>query len=173
MEIWKDIVGYEGLYMVSNLGNIKSLERITPHGHRRRERLLYLIPCDYFMVDLCKNNKKTRKSVHRIVAVAFIPNPENKPYINHKDLNKMNNNVSNLEWCTPKENCIHACRNGHKKNQSGEYNSMSKLTKTDVLFIRNLSLEGKTAYKIHKEMYPYLHQQTIYAIIKRRIWKHI
>ena len=95
-EIWKDIEGYEGLYKVSNFGNVLSLRHKKP-------KLLkpYNNGKGYLLVDL-RNNNKPRKtiSVHRIVAQAFLPNPNNYPVINHKDENPLNNNVNNLEFCT-------------------------------------------------------------------------
>ena len=96
-EIWKDIEGYEGLYQVSNLGRVKSLRRniilknkIESNGYER--------------VVLSTNNNPKDYSVHRLVAIAFIPNPNNYPIVNHKDENRTNNCVDNLEWCTQKYN---------------------------------------------------------------------
>lgn len=99
-EIWKDIKGYEGKYQVSNYGRVKSLN----YRHTGKEKLLKptLQPDGYLHVSLCKPLK--RFSIHRLVANAFIPNPENLPCVNHKDENKHNNNVCNLEWCTHKYN---------------------------------------------------------------------
>ena len=114
-EVWKDIEGYEGLYQVSNFGNIKSLARIV-HSEKRsdykiKEKVLKQsdTTTGYKKVELHKDNKK-RKSfkVHRLVAQAFIPNPENKREVNHIDGNKHNNNVNNLEWVTSSENKLHA-----------------------------------------------------------------
>ena len=108
-EIYKDIEGYEGLYQVSNLGNVKSLN----YSKTKKEKILK--PCifsnGYLKVDLCKN--KTRKTyyVHRLVAKAFIENPNNYPMINHKDEFKINNVVSNLEWCDNKYNSNYGSRN--------------------------------------------------------------
>ena len=94
-EIWKDIKGYEGRYQVSNLGNVKSL---------RTNKLLYYSNSDnYYRVSLYKN-KRTMFSIHRLVAEAFIPNPNNLPCVNHKDCNTYNNKVDNLNWCTYKQN---------------------------------------------------------------------
>ncbi len=97
-EIWKDIPGYEGLYQASSFGNIRSL------NWRKQNivRNLYLKPHNkgYLQVELSKGGKKKMITVHRLVALAFIPNPDNLPVINHKDENKNNNNVENLEWCT-------------------------------------------------------------------------
>ena len=100
-EIWKDVVGYEGLYQVSNLGRVKSL-RIKRHKDgvmttKTRKN-------GYVFIFLRVNNKRIWKSVHRLVAIAFIPNPENKPEIDHIDGNRSNNVVTNLRWATPKEN---------------------------------------------------------------------
>lgn len=97
-EIWKDIPGYEGLYQASNRGNIRSLNWRKMNIVRN----LYLKPHNkgYFQVELSKDGVKKMITVHRLVAMTFIPNPDNLPAINHKDENKSNNNVSNLEWCT-------------------------------------------------------------------------
>lgn len=104
-EIWKDIPQYEGLYQVSNFGRVKSVER-----YKQNHNSLQLIPekikaqsvkpNGYQVVNLYKNNKGRNEYVHRLVAMAFIPNPDNLPQVNHKDEDKANNVVDNLEWCT-------------------------------------------------------------------------
>ena len=107
-EIWKDIEGYEGLYQVSNLGRVKSLKRITkiPNAMRKQDEKIIKPKTTgyYYHVKLCKNGQVKNFTIHRLVAKTFIPNPENLPCINHKDENKLNNVVSNLEWCTYKYN---------------------------------------------------------------------
>lgn len=103
-EVYKDIEGYEGLYQVSNLGNVKSF--VDNNGVAREKVLKPRINGrGYLHVDLCKNKKKKIYLVHRLVAQAFIENPNNLPIINHKDECKTNNIVTNIEWCTQKYNC--------------------------------------------------------------------
>lgn len=128
-EIWKDIEGYEGLYQVSNLGRVKSLPK--QHGRRywNNEFILKQNKSNngYVCVILQKNKIKYRKSIHRLVASAFIPNFENKPQINHKDGNKLNNCIDNLEWVTASENQIHSRKNGLQVSVSGENHHSSKI----------------------------------------------
>lgn len=112
IEVWKDIKNYEGLYQVSNLGNVKSVDRYVYAGDNSnhkyqhiKEHNLKLNGGDkYIQVSLCKNGKIKAVLVHRLVAEAFIPNPDNLPCINHKDENPKNNQAENLEWCTYKYN---------------------------------------------------------------------
>ena len=104
-EYWKPVVGYEGLYEVSNLGRVKSLK----FG---KERILkpQKDTSGYLCVTLCKNNNQCQFKVHRLVAEAFIPNPNNLPQTNHKDECKTNNIASNLEWCDRKYNVNYGTR---------------------------------------------------------------
>lgn len=110
-ELWKDIKGYEGCYKISNTGKVLSVKRILHTAYHNRlhitnERILqpYITKNGYEIVSLNKDNKKDRYLVHRLVAEAFIPNPESLPQVNHKDENKVNNHFENLEWCTAKYN---------------------------------------------------------------------
>lgn len=120
-ELWKPVKGYEGLYEVSNLGGIKSLARWRKNGENsgywQQEKILKQThtTTGYLKVELSKNKKRSSFKVHRLVAEAFIANPDNKPNINHKDGNPLNNKAENLEWCTQQENIIHALRTGLKK----------------------------------------------------------
>lgn len=120
-EIWRDIPSLEGAYQASNLGRIKSLSRLVNHpsgGVKRiKERILKIAlgTSGYYIVGIAINGKNTTKTVHRLIAKTFIDNPENKPEVNHKDGNKLNNNLSNLEWSTVSENRYHAFRTGLQK----------------------------------------------------------
>jgi hypothetical protein len=105
-EEWKDIAGYEGIYQVSNTGRVRSLDRKIMHSDGKpytvKGRILKLFTnrYKYLCADLSVDNKKLSARAHRLVAAAFIDNPYNLPCVNHKDENKANNTVDNLEWCT-------------------------------------------------------------------------
>lgn len=108
-EIWKDVVDYEGYYIVSSNGIVKSVERLVPQGKSLRRvkekvKAINKNPCGYPCVTLCKGRKSRAIPLHIILAKAFIPNPENKPYIDHIDTNKDNFSLDNLRWVTAKEN---------------------------------------------------------------------
>lgn len=145
-EIWKPIGGYEGLYEVSNMGRIKSF-------YNSEERILKKskTTTGYWKIELRKNKIRKSFKVHRLVAFAFIANPENKPYINHIDGNPLNNKVDNLEWCTQHENLVHAYSIGlrdsfriqkntlkdlyaDKKLSASEIANMFGVTKTVILY---------------------------------------
>lgn len=119
-EIWKEIKGYESLYQVSNLGNIKRIKFINNIVEKDKEKILKPIKNKYLQVALSKEGKVKMKYIHRLVAEAFIPNLSNLPQINHKDENKHNNKMNNLEWCSRKYNMNYGTINGrmsksHKK----------------------------------------------------------
>lgn len=115
-EEWRDIKGYEGHYQISSLGRVKSLHRTACHEMRGRnfcqtyeEKIMkQLQQCGYLCVWIQKGTEMKKKfRVHRLVAQAFIPNPEGKEFVNHKNKDRANNTVENLEWCTHEENMIH------------------------------------------------------------------
>lgn len=143
-EIWKDIVGYEDLYQVSNLGNIKSKERIVKNGNRvffKKEKILtpFLQKTGYLTITLLKDNKIKSHYIHRLVAIAFIKNDFDLEQVNHKDGNKRNNNVNNLEWCSRSENIKHAIKNGlfSKDVVLNKISKMNKKKRKSILQIKN------------------------------------
>lgn len=117
-EVWKDINGYEGLYQISNLGKVKSI--ISNKILKGNEN------AEYIYVTLCKNGKQKIKKIHRLVAEAFIDNPNNYLYINHKDENKKNNIVNNLEWCTKAYNNNYGTRNERMSKNKSKYKIIQK-----------------------------------------------
>ena len=125
----KDVCGYEGLYKVDENGNVFSVR-----NNKLLKRMMF--PSGYEYVHLCNGKGKTKLfRVHRLVAEAFIPNPNDLPQVNHKDGNKLNNSVENLEWCTNLENMRHSVETG-LRNIKGENNPSAKLTVKDVINIR-------------------------------------
>lgn len=162
-EQWKSIDGYEGLYEINNIGNVKNR-----HSSILSER----IKKGYNTCRLSKNGVYKEHSIHRLVASAFIPNPENKPQVNHINGIKSDNRVSNLEWCTISENTKHALDLGLLKIRRGEQVKNSILTEKDVLEIRkntNVSnLEKKRLSLLYKVSY-----STIDDVITRRRWAYL
>lgn len=157
MEIWKDIKGYEGYYQVSNQGRVKSLNRTVSKNYnprRIRERILKVRPDKdgYLCVTLSVDNVKKGFPVHRLVAMTFIPNPENKRTVNHIDGDKTNNCVENLEWATDLEQTVHGIRLGiinphHTKNRRRRrvirgdgiiYDSIKEAAEKNNLFTSNI-----------------------------------
>ena len=125
-EVWKDIKGYEGLYQINNFGKVKSLKKYAGRSFRKEKILKEYIDKDgYIKVILCKNNKTRFLSIHRLLAEAFIPNPNNFPQINHKDEDKSNNSLENLEWCTCKYNINYGNRT-KKSMETRKYNMLHK-----------------------------------------------
>lgn len=145
-EIWKDVVGYEGLYDVSNLGRVRN------HTTQVVKTQNIQTSGKYLQTSLWKNNKEKRCLIHRLVAQAFIPNPANKPQVNHKDKNDLNNEVLNLEWVTVSENHLHAFANGRKGSKSRLGEKTSKASQYRYVYwdtkracwIASIKIEGKT-----------------------------
>jgi hypothetical protein len=138
-EQWKDVRGFENLYKISNKGRI-----YTNHRHRMKVPNKRL----YINYNLYKKGRLYGFSAHRLVAKHFIPNPQKLPQVNHKDCNKYNNNIENLEWCNNSHNQKHAYKMGrqvgaNKNPVRGEKHPQHKLTEKDVLFLRQTKRNNK------------------------------
>lgn len=151
-EIWNPVIGYENLYEISNQGNIRSLGKFvnSKHGGKRwiPGRIMKTWICNnYETVGLYKSGKQHFIAIHILVAKAFIPNPDNLPCVNHKDENKLNNHVDNLEWCTYQYNNIYGNRL-QKASLSMKGKNTDKIWITDGnVSIRVLPAEFETDYK--------------------------
>ena len=162
-EKWEIIIGHDRRYEVSSTGKVRNIDTgriLKQHTNNS----------GYLSLGL-RFEKRKQKSylVHRLIATAFIPNPKNKPQINHKDCNKQNNSLDNLEWVTKDENNIHAFANG-LIDRKGEKAGSSKLTESQVLKIREMC---KT--KQQKDIAPLfgINKGQVSSIFTRRSWKHI
>jgi hypothetical protein len=174
-EIWKDVVGYENLYKISNLGRVLSVKRKVWNGFAFVEKKEKIMKQNYshkgyLTLGLRKNGKGKGHQVHRLVAQAFIDNPLNKKTVNHKNGIKDDNNLKNLEWMTVKENVRHSWKNKLCTRKKGELNCQSKLKEVEVLNIKKL-LNNMTQVEIAK-IYN-VHPSTIHLIKKGKNWKHL
>lgn len=156
-EIWKDVVGYEGLYEVSNAGKVRN---------KNKELTQNVSNKGYLYATLCKDRHCVGKRVHRLVAQAFIPNLENKPEVNHKNNVRTDNRAENLEWMTHTENVKHTVKAG--RHSKGEMVCFSKLDPEKVIFIRKSTLSYKELGKMFG-----ITANTIYAVKKWITWKHV
>lgn len=187
-EIWTSVCDYEGIYEVSNYGNVRSLDRVVTRsdGNKRKFKGQVLKKIKdkqgYLVISMHNNSTPKSRRIHRLVAEAFIPNPLNKRTINHIDGNKTNNRIDNLEWATQSENTLHAYKNRLKnpsspnvnKNLQGERHGMSKLKESDVLFIRmNCKKNGGLLTDFELATKFDVNRSVINSVINRRTWKHI
>ena len=167
-EIWKDIKGYEGIYKVSNLGRVLSVRWKT-----KNKLLKQHITSRYLSVTLCLNTSRKTIKVHRLVAKHFIPNPENKPEVNHINGIREDNREINLEWCTARENNTHAVKLGLKTNSfKGEKNGISKLTNKSVKEIRKRYKEEDISQRKLAKEYG-VDQRCIWGVVNMEIWTHV
>lgn len=156
-EIWKDIKGYENLYQVSNIGRVKSLERIIINSLGRKktvkERILKQTKhkAGYYRIGLDREGKRKNYLVHRLVAQAFIPNPYNLPECNHKDENPLNNCIENLEWCDHKYNINYGTRT-ERASEKMKGHIVSQETRNKI----SKKIEGEN----HPNYGKYLSQET-------------
>lgn len=175
-EIWKVVIGYEGFYEVSSIGKIRSKDRYvnaTNGSTQLKKGIILKSPIDkygYHKIKLSKYGKVKDFTVHRLVALNFVKNIFNKPQVNHKDGNKLNNKVDNLEWMTISEQSIHAYKY-NLKSKTGIKNSMVKLTEEEVKKIKEMLDMGSRVGEISKEFN--VTSSCISSIKSGRIWKHI
>lgn len=181
VEIWKDVKGFGGLYQVSNFGNVKSLSKevinSTLNNSKRivtekilKQRCRKDKKSNYYSVQLCKNGIKKPFQTHRLVALHFILNTDNKPCVNHLNGNKQDNRVDNLEWCTYSENQNHAINTGLFKDKY-ENNPMAKLSNIQVLEIKQMLKVGCKQRDIAKKFN--VHFGTISDIKNNKTWKDL
>lgn len=161
----RPIEGYEGVYSVNSEGEVFSHRYGKCKKLKKQEQ-----GTGYKVVYLYSDKGRETVLIHRLVAQAFICNPLGKPDVNHKDSCRHNNHVTNLEWCTPKENTAHAILEGNL-NQNGSNSVMAKLTEEEVVNIRKEKIEGVSTsllaekYKVSTSLIRMIHH--------RKIWKHV
>lgn len=166
-EIWKKVIGYESDYEISNKGRLRSFKRRNPYI-----RKIGAHSNGYPFYKLCKDGIKTQFSIHRLVAIHFIPNPENKPQINHKNGIRSDFRIENLEWVTQNENMQHAHDTGLYPDyiNKGEHNGQSKLTEDKVKrIIKLLPIKRNCELAFHFGVHP----STISGIRLNTIWTYL
>lgn len=180
VEIWKDIENFEGMYQVSDMGRIRSLARtkVLSNGRKLtiREKILtgHIDTKGYLQVELRKDGKRNISCIHRLVASAFIENPERKEQVNHKDGNKRNNAVENLEWVTCEENIHHAWKHGLNTASKGQKHPNSILTDEQAKWIKEhyIPRDKKYGMSAMARMFG-ISTCPIYNIIHEKGWKHL
>lgn len=176
-EEWRWVDGFETRYEVSNLGRVRSWFTCR-NTLRKQPRVLkpWITNVGYPVVGLSAPEVKERFLVHRLVAQAFVPNPKEKPHVNHKDSNRANANADNLEWVTRSENQKHACKFGYLRPPTlrGEQSPNSKLTDDKVREIRRVYRFGSkdANQRVLANRYG-VDQQVIWAIVTRKTWTHL
>ncbi len=176
-EIWKDLIGFEEHYQVSNLGRIKSKDRILPRKnwtnktYKSKILALHINENGYYIVRIgVVPNKKTCK-LHRLIAKTWIANPHNKKYINHINGIKTDNRIENLEWCTFTENMRHAAKNNLLNPCRGEDSPQAKLTNAQVFDIKTRLKNGEKIHTLRKEYN--VSKSIIFDIAHEVSWKSI
>lgn len=177
-EVWKDVIGFYGIYQISDNGFVKAVETIKKKGRGNQfcpERILAfsIEKRGYLRVTLQKDKVKKYFGVHQLVATHFVENPENKKTVNHKDGDKSNNHFENLEWATNKEQINHADLIG-LRNISGENSKVAKLKDSDIKYIRenywsNLKNQTSNTKELCEKFS--IGKTTLYNIIRKKTWK--
>ena len=177
-EEWKDIEGQEGYYMISNLGRLKTIDRVITKSngfeYKLKGRVIKThIDKDngYERTTLPVDGRRKTAFIHRIVAKAFIPNPENKATVNHKNSIRSDNRVENLEWCTYKENTLHAKNKGRLKQPKGVNHVRAKLKESNIQEVYDLYKKGLSKSEIGRRFG--ISAGAVYHIVHRKTWKHV
>lgn len=163
MEIFKDIIKFENTYQISNIGNVRNKKTgllLTPQYNKKGYQYVYL---SY------SHTGRVKWYIHRLVAKHFIPNPENKPQVNHIDCNKQNNSVDNLEWCTNNENQKHASLNN--LHCHGEQHKSHKFNEVNIKLLPKLTTIGFTISQLNR--LTGVANINIEKVIKGKTWKHL
>lgn len=175
-EEWQWVVGYEGHYKISNEGRVFSASRaITAPSNRKRFLVGKIMRARISPQDggcyivLSKNNRRKTVKVHRLVAIAFIPNPENKKTVNHIDGNRSNNRIENLEWATFSENGLHSCRVLRKN--IGSNHASHKLSENDIPVIFSRKKDGVSTSEIASAFG--VCSDSIRRVLDKRTWRHV
>ena len=178
-EVWKQVLGYEGIYSVSSFGRVRGDTRFGAKGRWKPERILSpcKLPTGYLFVMLYKDGKGRHERVHRLVCSAFHgPSPEAKTDCNHLDGQRDNNLASNLEWCTRSENMLHATQvrgvNMNPRPQHGSDRYCAKLDEDKVREIRLIADSGAHTHKEIAAMYG-VSRPVVTKAIRRENWKHV
>lgn len=175
IEVWLDVEGYEGMYQVSDQGRVRSCGRVESFVSKRKggdvlmtrkRRYCILSPSKrtYKSVNLHKDGKGVCLNIHRLVAQAFLANPENRTEVNHIDEDKYNNKLGNLEWATRSENALHSV-----KKFRGENSGTAKLTEKDVLGIKQMLSDGRLSQHEIAEFFE-VTNHTIHKIKMGKNW---
>lgn len=177
MEQWIDVKGYEGYYQISDLGRVRALERtiidINKKPRNRSGRILRVHPGGdrYLNVRLCKNGITKNYRVHRLVAIAFLPNPDNLPVVNHLDADILNNTPSNLEWCTTADNNWHTVAMGRRNDTIGSKHHFSIITEKQAEAILLLGRAGMSRKDIAEAFG--ISRGIVKNVQNGNTWKHI